>query len=133
MKKIFALLLFICVILSLYSFIFLDGQNLSFEEVYISALTYVTDISTLFDSLTDVPNFIKNSVSSLTTKVTDFYTNIVKILADSFKSIWHNIKNGFDLSDDDDYMELGLCDICGGLSSECLCHLGDDIPPGPVT
>lgn len=157
MKKIVCLILLICVVLSLYSIVFLDSRSVNFQEAYTSTLSFITNIGSVFEPLKDIheltlkclyvslnlpdimgilftnlgdriSGFIKNIIG----EISNSYTNIVKSLANSFKNMWSNILKGFGLSEDDDYIELGPCDICGGLQSECTCHLGDVIPPGTV-
>lgn len=85
MKKIFCLILLICVVLSLYSFIFLGSSSVNFQEAYISTLSFITDIGSIFEPLKNIPEYARYAVSFIQTMF-DFgvttVQNVINVIAD---------------------------------------------------
>ena len=80
MQKIFVFVLFLCLILSLYSYCFTGGDLVSFEGAYSKALGFVNDVGSVFTGLKDTLVSSVQGIVSLPQKlssfVTDFFTNI---------------------------------------------------------
>ena len=67
MKKIICLLLLICVVLSIFSFVFLNDEKLSFEDTYSDTLEYVKDIGAVFEPLKNVASHARVAVGFIHT------------------------------------------------------------------
>ena len=98
MKKIIGLILLICVALSLYAFIFHNGQKLSFEEAYNSAFGFVTNIGGFLDdirtNLEPVIEFYANGWTKiaetfeiLSTKVIDGVTVVIDFIKPAIEAV----------------------------------------------
>ena len=106
MKNIIVFILFICLVLSLFSYCFMDGESLSFEEAYKGLLKYVTDIGgvlsdlkdgivSTFTALVQIPNNIGNFFANFEQNVTDFANNTGSSIADFLQGIADAIAEGF--------------------------------------
>ena len=98
MKKIIGLILLICVALSLYAFIFHNGQTLSFEQAYNSAFGFVTDIGGfLYDIRTNLEPVIEfyvngwtkvaQTIENLATKVIEGVAVVVDFIKPAIEAV----------------------------------------------
>ena len=84
MKNILIFILLLCLVLSLYGFLFLDGDAISFEELYKGCMNYITDIGNTFDG------FRKNIITMIGN-----LSNPIGAIGDFFNDLWTNIANFF--------------------------------------
>ena len=107
MKKIIGLILLICVALSLYAFIFHNGQTLSFEQAYNSAFGFVTNIGGFLDdirtNLEPVIEFYTNgwtkiaqTFENLATKVIEGVVVVVDFIKPAIEAVRDFVKNIYD-------------------------------------
>lgn len=92
MKKIVSLLLLICVLLSLFSFVFLQGQTLSFKDTYTETLSFVTDIGNIFEPLKNIPEYARYAVGVLQTFI-NFGVSTLTEIVESIKNLPTNISD----------------------------------------
>lgn len=127
MKTVLIFILLICLVLSLYGFIFNKGEALNFEQLYKGCLTYVTDIGNAFNTFRDaLVDLIEGNVDigkaiadfsvKFINKFTEFTTNMLNGISDFaidvvdgigqfFVDLWTNIANFFG--------------VCGHIGTEC--------------
>ena len=80
MKKILTLLLLICFVLSLYTYVFLGIQSFSFEEAYTSTLTFLTNIGSIFEPLKNITDYARYAVDFIKTLFDFGVTTLEKII-----------------------------------------------------
>ncbi len=103
MRNILVFFLFLCLILALFSHFFLDGEAISFEETYKSALQLVADIGNVFANMKDgivdamstiiaLPEKISNFFSDFFNKIGKFFTDLGSRIGNFFTGIWNEIR-----------------------------------------
>ena len=129
MKTFLISILVICLALSLYSFVFNNGEALSFEQVYKNAMNYILDLGEAFNSFKDgLVNLITGKLTfndilkiagevsadiirGVTNALKTLYTDLINGFGQFFVELWTNIANFF-----------GQCGHGGGECPEsCVC------------
>ena len=80
MKKIISFFLLICVVLSLYSYVFLGAQSFSFEEAFTSTLTFLTNIGSIFEPLRNITEYARYAVEFIQTLFDFGVTTVQKVI-----------------------------------------------------
>lgn len=105
MKTVFIFILLICLVLSLYGFVFNKGEALNFEQLYKGFLTYVTDIGNAFDGYRDgLIDLIEGNID-VGKFIGELSADIVNGIGQFFIDLWTNIANFFG--------------VCGHIGTEC--------------
>lgn len=97
MKAVLIFILLICLVLSLYGFVFNKGEALNFEELYKSCLSYITDIGEAFNTFRDgLVDMItgKLTVNDIMKIAGDISSDIIKGVSDSLSALATNLING---------------------------------------
>jgi phage-related protein len=107
MRTVIGLILLICVSLSLYAFIFHNGETLSFEEAYNNAFGFVVKVGGVFEdirtNLEPVMEFYANgwtkiaeTFETLATKVMDGVNVVIDFIKPAIESVRDFVKNILD-------------------------------------
>ncbi len=89
MKNILLFILLLCLILSLYGFLFLDGEAISFEELYKGFMSYITDIGKTFDGFREGILTMIDNLSDPIGAIGDFFTDLWTNIANFFGACGH--------------------------------------------
>ena len=93
--KIISFILLLCLALSLYSFIFNNGEILSFEETYKGAMSFVTDTGNIFSKLREGIIATVEFTLGLPEKIGNFFTNFGDIMSEKFTETVNGIGQFF--------------------------------------
>ena len=109
MKKIVCLILLICVVLSLYSNVFLESRSVNFQEAYTSTLSFITNIGSVFEPLKDIheltlkclyvslnlPDIMGLLFTNLGDRISGFFTSLGDRISGFFTSLGDRISGLF--------------------------------------
>lgn len=95
MQKIMIFVLFLCLVLSLYSYCF-EGEELSFQAAYKNVFQRVNDIGTVFSDLKGTVVTTLNTVISLPGKIADFFVNFFGKIGGFFTDLAESVSGFID-------------------------------------
>ena len=140
MNKIIALILLICFALAVYSFVFQEGQILSFEESYTNCMRSIMKIGEKIQTIKDAVSKLFNNIRTIFSSVHQFFQRIynffVKLISPDTPTVClcEDPSSCYDCKCNADDCDCGgcicpdpyNCDNCKCTDDDCVCDLIPD-------
>lgn len=134
MDKIFIFIILMCVVLSLFAWVFLPGQEASFENSYKQIASTITAVGDIFNgmrqglitsvqTIMSLPETIGNFFSHFGDTMKELFQSLIDTIGGFFGNLWGNIFNNFGKKPEPECTceDPENCLQCECDSSDCKC------------